>query len=145
MNDALTVAEILLIAAVCAVLGGLAFLVFRTRSLGRDGQLAVLALRYPGGPWRTGMVRYRAHRLEWFSFRAVRMAPQRSWERGEFVLGSRNRLEAGEIPRSMSGDAVSVEVECGPEKFTIAMAPNDYTALRSWSESAPPGLHADRF
>ena len=38
-----------------------------------------------------------------------------------------------------AADAVAVDVECGVERFSIAMAPADYTALRSWSESAPPG------
>ena len=53
------------------------------------------------------------------------------------------QLADGDRPAALSGDAVSVDVRCGEEAFTIAMAPGDYTAMRSWSESAPPGLHAD--
>ena len=145
MTYALTAAEIILVLVVSVVLLGLAFLVYRTRLLSREGQLAVLALKFPRGNWRTGMVRYRPDRLEWFSFRTIRMVPQFTWERGEFYLGSRQPLPAGEVPRAMSGDAVRVDVACGAQEFSIAMAPHDYTALRSWSESAPPGLHADRF
>ena len=145
MSDALTAGEIVLVAAVLAIVGALGAMVYRTRTLSREGNLAVMATRYPRGSWRTGMVRYRGDRLEWFSFRSVRLRPERSWPRGNFVLGSRHPMAADELPRAMTGDAVLVEVECGPERFSIAMSPGDYTALRSWSESAPPGLHADRF
>lgn len=145
MHEALTAAEVLLFAAVSVVFLGLAFLMYRTHTLSKDGQLAVLALRFPGENWRTGMVRYRANRLEWFAFRTMRLTPDYTWDRGEFYLGSRNPLDAHEVPRAMSGDAVAVEVQCAQQSFTIAMSPHDYTALRSWSESAPPGLYADRF
>lgn len=144
MTEALTAGEIVLALAVIAVLVGLGAMVYRTRTLSREGNLAVLATRYPNGSWRTGMVRYRPDRLEWFSFRTLRFAPERIWRRGEFVLGSRNPLDESQLPRAMSGDAVAVDVECGAEKFSIAMAPADYTALRSWSESAPPGLRSSQ-
>ena len=145
MSDALTVGEIVLALAVTALLVGLGAMVYRTRSLSREGNLAVMATRYPNGSWRTGMVRYRPDRLEWFTFRTLRFTPERIWKRGEFVLGSRNTLESSELPRAMTGDAVSVEIECGAEHFSIAMAPADYTALRSWSESAPPGLRSQGY
>ena len=145
MNNALTAAEIVVAAAVVGAVTGLAFLVYRTRSLGREGQLAIMAIRFPRGNWRTGMVRYRADRLEWFAFRSLGQTPERTWDRGEFYLGSRQLLRAEETPRAMTGDAVSVDVEYGAQRFSIAMSPGDYTALRSWSESAPPGLHASRF
>lgn len=140
MNDALTAGEIFILLAVCVVVGALCAMVYRTRALSRSGNLAILATRFPRGQWRTGMVRYRADRLEWFTFRSLRFRPERTWRRGEFVLGSRSSLEGEALPRAMTGDAVSVDVECGGERFQIAMAPGDYTALRSWSESAPPGL-----
>ena len=145
MNEAITAGEIILALAVICVVGGLAALFYRTRALGREGNMAVMAIRYPGGAWRTGMIRYRSNRLEWFSFRSLTTKAEHSWERGDFYLGSRKPLEQQELPRAMSGDAVSVDVECEGERFAIAMAPGDYTALRSWSESAPPGLHTDRF
>lgn len=145
MSDALTAGEIVLASAVIAVVVALGAMVYRTRSLSREGNLAVLATKYPNGSWRTGMVRYRPDRLEWFSFRTLRFSPERIWPRGEFVLGSRNPLDDSQLPRAMSGDAVAVDVECGREKFSIAMAPGDYTALRSWSESAPPGVHVSRY
>lgn len=141
MNDAMTASELMFALAVIAVLLGLATMVLRTRALAREGNLAVMSVHRPETGWRTGMVRFRADRLEWFSFRTLRFSPQRTWPRGDFVLGSRNTMDADERPRSMTGDAVSVEVQCGAESFRIAMAPGDYTALRSWSESAPPGLH----
>lgn len=145
MSDALTAGEIVLALAVIALLVGLGAMVYRTRSLSREGNLAVMATRYPNGSWRTGMVRYRPDRLEWFTFRTLRFTPERIWKRGEFVLGSRNALDSSELPRAMTGDAVAVDVECGVERFSIAMAPADYTALRSWSESAPPGLRSQGY
>lgn len=143
MDSAMTAGEITLALAVILVLLALAAMVLRTRAIGRDGNLAVMAVRYPGASWRTGMVRYRHDRLEWFSFRSMTMSPRRTWARGDFFLGSRAQLADGDRPAALSGDAVSVGVRCGEEVFTIAMAPGDYTAMRSWSESAPPGLHAD--
>lgn len=145
MSNAMTGGELILGLCVIAILVGLGAMVYRTRALSRTGNLAVLATRHPGGSWRTGMVRYRPDKLEWFSFRSLRFTPERVWDRGEFILGSRNTLSSDQLPRAMTGDAVSVDVEYGPQRFSIAMAPVDYTALRSWSESAPPGLHADRF
>ncbi|WP_346030018.1 DUF2550 family protein, partial [Dermacoccus barathri] len=120
MSDALTAGEIVLALAVIALLVGLGAMVYRTRSLSREGNLAVMATRYPNGSWRTGMVRYRPDRLEWFTFRTLRFTPERIWKRGEFVLGSRNTLGSSELPRAMTGDAVSVEIECGAEHFSIA-------------------------
>lgn len=143
MDAAMTAGEIMLALAVIVVLLGLGAMVLRTRTLARDGNLAVMAVRYPGQAWRTGMVRYRHDRLEWFSFRSITTSPRRTWARGDFFLGSRAALEDSDRPSALSGDAVSVDVRCGEESFTIAMAPGDYTAMRSWSESAPPGLHAD--
>ena len=40
-------------------------------------------------------------------------------------------------------DPVRVECTVGGDTFLIAIAPGDYTALRSWSESAPPGRNAN--
>lgn len=143
MNDALTAGEIALALVVIALLLGLGGMVYRTRRLSREGNLAVMATKNPNGNWRTGMVRFRHDKLEWFSFRSISFKPERVWWRGEFFLGSRVAMQSSEIPRAMSGDAVQVDVRCGDQKFAIAMAPNDYTALRSWSESAPPGFRTD--
>lgn len=142
MADTVTAGEVLLALAVIGVLASVGGMTYRTYALGREGNLAVMATRYPRGNWRTGMVRYRPDRLEWFTFRSLRLRPERTWQRGEFVLGSRRALGQGDLPRAMTGDAVSVDVEYDGQTFTIAMAPGDYTALRSWSESAPPGSRA---
>ena len=87
MDSAMTAGEITLALAVIVVLLALAAMVLRTRAIGRDGNLAVMAVRYPGASWRTGMVRYRHDRLEWFSFRSMTMSPRRTWARGDFLLG----------------------------------------------------------
>ena len=48
MDSAMTAGEITLALAVILVLLALAAMVLRTRAIGRDGNLAVMAVRYPG-------------------------------------------------------------------------------------------------
>ncbi|MBB2890276.1 DUF2550 family protein [Flexivirga oryzae] len=125
---------------VLVIVLGLVALVVRRRVIARGEPLAMVALRRGDG-WKLGMTRLTTDSVQWFPVIGMRVRPILVWRRGELDLGA-PRPVAHTKPIAMV-DPVQVECTIGEERFLIAIAPGDYTALRSWSESAPPGLNAN--
>lgn len=118
----------------------LASLVLRRRLIARGEPLAMVAVRRGEG-WKLRMTRFSTHSVQGFSVIGVGLRPRFVWRRGNLDLGAPATLTRNK-PVAIA-DPVEVECTVGDERFLIAIAPGDYTALRSWSESAPPGLNAN--
>lgn len=119
---------------------GLAALVIRRRLIARGEPLAMVAVRRGDG-WKLSMTRFSTDSVQLFAVMGVGVRPRSVWPRGELQLGAPTPLTRNK-PIAII-DPVQVECAIGAETFLIAIAPGDYTALRSWSESAPPGLNAN--
>lgn len=119
---------------------GLVMLVVRRRLIARGEPLAMVALERGDG-WKLGMTKLTTDSVLWFAVIGFSLRPRCVWRRGELDLGT-----PGPVTRAKPLAIIDpVQVDCltGSEQFRIAIAPGDYTALRSWSESAPPGLNAN--
>lgn len=129
------------------ILGGLLLLVAITVSLllmrrGRiaRGGLMVLMSLHRGDRWRAGMARVGVSDIAWYPLFGARIRPTEQWERGHLVLGAPQ--EPTHRPATM-GDPVLVAFDEDGARFDVLLGRADYTAVRSWSESAPPGLNAN--
>ncbi len=92
--------------------------------------------------WRLGHLRLGNTRLEWFSLLGVTSRPQRGWDRVTVDLQSpREALRADLI--DFMPDALPVACVDNGVPFELALSPDAYTALRSWSEASPPGSAAN--
>ena len=100
----------------------------------------LLAIKRDDG-WQLGMARLTISSAQWFTVIGLSLRPRSVWRRGDFDLGPPTTVE-GICPVAV---VVPVQVDCfvAGEQVRIALAEGDYTALRSWSESAPPGLNAN--
>ncbi|GGB15506.1 hypothetical protein GCM10011492_01500 [Flexivirga endophytica] len=119
---------------------GLASLIVRRHLIARGEPLAMVAVERGEG-WKLRMTRFSTDSVQGFSVIGVGLRPRFVWRRGDLDLGAPSVL-ARNKPIAIT-DPVQVECTVGDETFLIAIAPGDYTALRSWSESAPPGLNAN--
>lgn len=119
---------------------GLAALVLRRRLIARGEPLAMVAVQRGDG-WKLVMTRFSIDAVQLYSVIGVGIRPRTVWRRGDLDLGAPAPLTRNR-PIAIT-DPVQVECTVGRERFVIAIAPGDYTALRSWSESAPPGLNAN--
>ena len=136
MPDLVTIPGEVLGAAVLLTLVAIGLLVARRRLLAH-GRWAMLLAIEQHGRWRLGMARPDAQRIEWFPMRAVRLQPAVVWLRHEFELGP---LDPDPVSVAGLTDAVQLDGTFGGRRYRVAVSRFDYTALRSWSESAPPGL-----
>lgn len=115
-------------------------LVLRRRAIARGGPVMLLALsRDPG--WSLGLARVTASEIAWFPLLGWNLRPRERWIRGDLDLGSPDPIQQSR-PIGVI-DPVKVICNSGAHDFIIALSAGDYTALRSWSESAPPGLNAN--
>jgi Protein of unknown function (DUF2550) len=129
------------------ILGGLlllvalvvALLLIRRTQIARGGPMVLMSLRRDD-TWRAGMACVGVAHIAWFPLFGVRLRPAQQWERGRLVLGPPH--EAPHRPASM-GDPVLVGFEQDDRVIETLLSRADYTAVRSWSESAPPGLNAN--
>ncbi len=119
---------------------GLASLVVRRRLIARGEPLAMVAVQRGEG-WKLSMTRFSTDSVQLYAVIGVGVRPRAVWPRGDLDLGAPTPLKRNK-PIAII-DPVQVECTVGGERFLIAIAPGDYTALRSWSESAPPGLNAN--
>lgn len=136
----LVTAEVVAGMLVLLAVGVLAFIFFRRRMLAAGRPLMVAGVRQAGHGYRLGLLRFGGSRLQWFTLVGPSMRPRREWER------ARLQLDAPSAPREViSGMPEAVEVTChyGGDTFQLALAPNAYTAVRSWLESAPPGFNVN--
>lgn len=116
-------------------------MVLRRQAIAR-GQTVTLVALARGDGWKLGIARFSASSVQWFPLVGVGLRPRAEWTRGELVLDVPVSLD-GRIRPPAIIDPVGVTCRSGGKEFRIALAEGDYTALRSWSESAPPGLNAN--
>ena len=135
VSDTIAIPIELVGAVLLLIVAVIAYMVARRRYIIRGHWGMILSIR-SGDRWRAGMVRTAADHIEWFSLRGVRLRPTFSWSRNEFVLGTPVPVEEAILPLS---DPVQLDCTFGGQPFVIAVSRYDYTALRSWSESSPPG------
>ncbi|WP_265444916.1 DUF2550 family protein [Flexivirga meconopsidis] len=115
----------------------LAGMVLRRRLIARGEPMALVAVARGEDGWQLGMTRLTTHNVQWFALVGLGLRPARVWARGELDLGSPAQI-TGNRPIAIM-DPVQVDCSADGSTFRIAVARGDYTALRSWSESAPPG------
>jgi len=119
---------------------GLGSLVVRRRLIARGEPLAMVAVQRGEG-WKLAMTRFSTDCVQLYAVIGVGVRPRSMWPRGDLDLGAPQPLTRNK-PIAII-DPVRVECTVGGDTFLIAIAPGDYTALRSWSESAPPGRNAN--
>lgn len=110
---------------------------WRRRRLSSTYPVVLCALRPAGAPrWRLGLARLQTERFEWFSIAGPSLRPEVSRSRRALEFGVPGVLDE---PIPGLPDAIAVEARCDQEPgFGLAFAPNSYTAVRAWLESAPP-------
>lgn len=114
--------------------------VVRNRSINR-GRTAYLVALQVGGHYRLGQAQISSSSVRWFPMRSMSMRPAHVWRRGDLDLGAPRK--APKTSFISITEAVRVRCTADSDTFEITLNMADYTALRSWSESAPPGIHAD--
>lgn len=138
MPDLLVVAELLVGVLLGLVLGFLALVFLRRRTIARGRLLTVCGLRRARAPWRMGLMRYGSGQLEWYPLGGLTVRPKYRWKQRLLEL-------AGPVPVTDAAglealfDPVSVACRYQGERFELALTEPAYTALRSWAEAAPPG------
>ncbi len=95
-----------------------------------------------GSRWRLGHLRLGSTRLEWFGLLGVSSRPQRGWDRVSVDLESPREARRADLIDFMP-DALPVACVESGVPFELALSPDAYTALRSWSEASPPGSAAN--
>lgn len=111
----------------------------RRNRIARGGPMVLMALRSHAG-WRTGMARVGVDDIAWFTLFGFDTRPVRVWERHELDVGAPEPTERR--PSAMSNPVLVPFVVSG-RTVEVVVSRGDYTALRSWSESAPPGRNAN--
>jgi hypothetical protein len=91
--------------------------------------------------WRLGHLRLDNTRLEWFSLLGFSARPQRGWDRVGVDLDAPRSVRRSDLIDFMP-DAVPVPCSAPGQRFELGLTPGAYTALRSWTEAAPPGSTA---
>lgn len=122
------------------VMVAISALIIRNRTIGRGSTSYLVSVHY-GGRHRMGQALVSTSSVRWFMMRSVSVRPTYVWRRGELELGPPRPLAARRSPYLT--DPVRVSARMGEEDFEITMNNVDYAALRSWSESAPHGIHVD--
>ncbi|WP_018156586.1 DUF2550 family protein [Demetria terragena] len=138
MGELVVTGEILGGLLLCVALA-LGILVMRRRHIARSGPMVLMSVNRDGS-WHAGMASVGVTTISWFPLFGVRLRPTHEWQRGQLVLGA--PTEPPHRPTGM-GDPVLVAFEQGAQSTDIVVGRSAYTAVRSWSESAPPGLNAN--
>ncbi|KNX36626.1 DUF2550 family protein [Luteipulveratus halotolerans] len=139
MTEVVLTGEILAGVLLLLVLVCLAF-VLRRHAIARGGPMMLMARQKAAG-WSLGLARVTATDVSWFPLIGLTTRPTVRWQRGDLDLGAPETIRHSR-PVAMA-DPVSVTCTSSSVDFTIALSSADYTALRSWAESAPPGLNAN--
>mgnify|MGYP001316437839 CR=1 FL=1 len=115
----------------------------RRRIIARHKPLTIAALRGPRqGRWRLGLMRMGSTDLEWFSFSGVSTRPIHVWARARLdVLPPGATSAPVALPLLPGARSVSCRYE--GDDFEMALSQQDYRALRTWLESAPPSFNTD--
>lgn len=134
-------AEIVAGALILLALFALTYIFVRRRLLSSGAPLMLCALQPHGrSQYRLGLLRFSGGTLEWFTLIGPSPRPAHTWERPRLELGP-----PGQPQTAIAGlpEAVTVECRYGSDRFSMALAPAAYTAMRSWLESSPPGFNVN--
>lgn len=150
MEQALITLEIVIGACALVLLVLLLIIFVRRRLISASGEAPVAAVRARReNRWRMGVLRLGKETLDWFPLYGLTPRPSYRWRRDTLDLGT---LETGlddptTGPIDLAvhvGDVVRVRLhavddDAGPMNLELALAAKEYTAVRAWVESAPPG------
>ena len=126
---------------ILAALLTLTFIFIRRRVLASGATLMLCALQPHGrSHYRLGLLRFAGDSLEWFTLVGPSLRPARTWQRARLDLDA---PQPAAEPISGLPDAVTVRCHYDGDEFGVALAPNAYTAMRSWLESSPPGFNVN--
>lgn len=115
----------------------------RRRYISRGLPLTVCALRTEAGKrWRLGLIRFGDNALEWYTLGGVSLRARHRWPRQTLFVETPEPLAAGESIPVIPG-AQRVPCSSRREHFELGLPHDDYTALRSWQEAAPPGFNVN--
>ncbi|MCE1179944.1 MAG: DUF2550 domain-containing protein [Micrococcales bacterium] len=117
-----------------------AFVFVRRRAIQSGHILVLCAVRTPARPrWRLGYLRFGKSTLGWFSVAGPSLRPVREWPRSVVELSAPQPLEEPVPGLADTAVRVAVDAPGAPAGIELALSLNAYTALRSWTESQPPG------
>lgn len=135
-------------ALVLLVLAAVLFVFFRRRVIGRASDVVNCGYRPDrAAAWRPGLLRMSETRLDVFPLMGWTLAPTVTLWRHSLDVSTTQPLEdaggiAGLVDRE--GRRARLVVTTGrtageqPFRLDLALAPQQYTALRYWVESSPP-------
>lgn len=138
---ALLTVEVAVSVLVAVAVGCIIWIAVRRWLITRD-HLMILMARRRGDLWVMGMARTTAESVEWFPVLGLGLRPRWVLRRQEVEFGP--PLPAGRVPAVIQ-DPVTVECTADGLEQRVAVSRGDYTQLRSWSESSPPGLNTGRY
>lgn len=131
-----------LLGTLILVVGGL--MVFSRFAGGQQASAVVPCwLRYePGERWVKGSVRYEGDHLV-FRGAGAQGRRRHHWERSALELGMAQEAPS-ELALGFPPDGLTtVSCHYGRQRFELTLGTQQYTALRSWLESVPPGWNAN--
>lgn len=144
--DWATVAEIVAVVVVLAVLIPLVWVVIRRRLLARHGGTFDCSLRTPtatpGTGWVLGVARYAGEYLEWYAAFGFSMKPRLRLERAWTVAVEQREPSALEAVALYEQRRIVLleQRRTDRDPRELAMSEESLTGLLSWLEAAPPGL-----
>lgn len=139
-HDLLISAEVAVGLVVLVVVATIAYFLLRRRFIGRGNPLMLVYLKNSTRA-RTGFLAVAADEVQWFPFLSLRLRPRYRWRRGDVTLGAPEPVTGQRF--STLVEPMAVDCTVGLSTYRLVLSASDYTALRSWSESAPPGLNAN--
>lgn len=143
MPTALVSAEIVVGLPILLALVALTATYARRRTIARSRLLVLCGWRADrNASWRLGLMRLGSTRLDWFTLLGLSTRPRHRWDRVRLQLEA--PMESRRSDRiDLIPDAAPVRCTYGEGQFELALPQSAYTALRSWSEAAPPGSTAN--
>ncbi|TQJ13929.1 uncharacterized protein DUF2550 [Yimella lutea] len=141
MGDVLLTAEVVLGVLFALPIAFVCWVIVRRWLITKD-HLMILMARRRGDFWVMGMTRTQAASIEWFPVLGIGLTPGWTVRREDAEFGP--PLAAEKVP-SVIQEPVLVDCTVGGEVHRLAISRGDYTQLRSWSESSPPGFNSGRY
>lgn len=141
MGDVLLTAEVVLGVLVTLAILFVIWVVVRRWLITKD-HLMILMARRRGDFWVMGMVRSGTDVIEWFPVLGFGLRPSWGARRDELEFGPPQPTDRRP---GVIQDPVLVECTVAGRAEQVVVSRGDYTALRSWSESSPPGFNAGRY
>lgn len=139
-HDLLISVEVAVGLVLLVVVATVGYFLVRRRIIGRGNPLMLVYLKAGSRP-RTGFLAVTPDDVQWFPFLSPRLRPKYRWRRGDVTLGPPERISGQRFATLAEPVAVDCQTDSG--SYHLVLSASDYTAFRSWSESAPPGLNAN--